>query len=108
MLHDWDDESCVKILRNVRAGMGARARVAIIEMVIPEQLVAGPAPLMDLNMMVMLGAKERTAAEYGALFARADLTTSRVIPTSSPWCEIVLLSAARFWPRYPCFCKGSK
>jgi hypothetical protein len=85
VLHDWDDATCVKILRNVRAGMGAGARVAIIEMVIPEQLGAGPAPLMDLNMMVLLGAKERTAAEYGALFARADLATSRVIPTPSPY-----------------------
>jgi hypothetical protein len=85
ILHDWDDDTSVKILRNVRAGMGAGARVLIIEMVIPEQLGAGPAPWMDLNMMVVLGAKERTAAEYGALFARADLTTARVIPTPSPY-----------------------
>ena len=75
----------MKILRNVRSGMGTGARVLIIEMVIPEQLGAGPAPWMDLNMMVVLGAKERTAAEYGALFARADLSTSRVIPTPSPY-----------------------
>jgi O-methyltransferase/methyltransferase family protein len=85
VLHDWDDESCLKILRNVRAGMRSGARVLVIEMVIPEHLGAGPAPWMDLNMMVMLGAKERTAAAYGDLFAGAGLSTSRVIPTPSPY-----------------------
>ena len=84
LLHDWDDETSVKILRNVRAGMGAGAPILLIEMVIPEQLGAVAAPWMDLNMMVVLGAKERTAAEYGALFARANLTTSRVVRRPAP------------------------
>lgn len=85
ILHDWDDAACVKVLKNVRAGMGAGARVLVIEMIVPERPEPGPAAWMDLNMMVMLGGRERTASEYQQLFARAGLSTSRVIPTPSPY-----------------------
>jgi hypothetical protein len=83
ILHDWDDESCVTILKNVRAGMSAASRVLIIEMIVSDQ--PGPAQWMDLNMMVMLGGRERTAADYEQLLAKAGLQTARVIPTPSPY-----------------------
>lgn len=63
--------------------MGARARVLLIEMIIADQ--PGPAPWMDLNMMVMLGGRERTPADYERLLASAGLKTARVIPTPSPY-----------------------
>ena len=39
---------------------------------------------MDLNMLVMLDGRERTAEQYGALFNQAGLRLSRFIPTRSP------------------------
>jgi len=84
ILHDWADEESVAILRNVRAGMKPTSRVLVIEFVVPEPAVPGPAMLMDLNMMVMLGGRERSAAEYDVLLQRAGLRTLRVIPTQSP------------------------
>ena len=89
ILHDWDDEHCVTILKGVRAAMNPGAKVAVIEFVIPDPLVPGPATLMDLNMMVMLDGMERTAIEYGALFERAGLKLTRTIPTKSPFVIIV-------------------
>lgn len=85
ILHDWDDDSSVKILKNVRANMGPGARVLLIEMIIPDQPEPGPAPWMDLNMLVMLGGRERTVGAYQELLLRAGLTTSRVIATPSPY-----------------------
>jgi O-methyltransferase domain/Dimerisation domain len=85
VLHDWDDESCVKILNNVRAGMGPAGRLLIIEMIIPDVAEPSPGPWMDLNMMVLLGGRERTASAYEQLLARAGLKTRRVIPTLSPY-----------------------
>ena len=85
ILHDWDDEASVKILQNVRAGMAPGARVLIIELLIPDQLLPGPSVWMDLNMLVSFGGKERSAAGYEALFARAGLRTKRVIPTQGPY-----------------------
>jgi hypothetical protein len=88
VLHDWDDAACVAILKNVRAGMHATSRVLVIEMVIGEGVEPGPAPWMDLNMMVMLGGRERTANEYERLLERAGLRTNRVISTPSPYALI--------------------
>jgi hypothetical protein len=85
VLHDWDDQDCVTILKNVHAGMNATSRVLIIEMVIEEGPEAGPARWMDLNMMVMLGGRERTVNEYERLLERAGLRTNRVLSTPSPY-----------------------
>jgi hypothetical protein len=84
VLHDWDDASSVSILARIRAAMKASSRVLVIEMVIPEQVVPGPAPLMDLNMM-LIGGMERTAAQYNALFAQAGFGLTRSITTPSPF-----------------------
>jgi O-methyltransferase domain/Dimerisation domain len=84
ILHDWADEESVAILRNIRAGMKPSSRVLVIELVVPDPVQPGPALFMDLNMMVMLGGKERTAAEYDVLLQRAGLRTSRVITTQGP------------------------
>lgn len=60
------------------------ARVVVVEMLITDQGPPSPAPLLDLNMLVMVTGKERTADEFGALFAKAGLKLSSVTPTHSP------------------------
>jgi hypothetical protein len=85
ILHDWSDTESLKILRAVRAAMAPGARVLIIEFVIAEPALPGPAALMDLNMMVMLGGMERTSAEYAALLEQAGLTLQRTVHTPSPY-----------------------
>ncbi|MEW6280087.1 MAG: methyltransferase [Candidatus Eremiobacterota bacterium] len=77
ILHDWDDDQCVTILKNVRRAMRDTARVLVLEMV----LAAEPsvADLMDINMLVMTGGRERTVAEYHDLFRRAGLQPGRVL-----------------------------
>jgi O-methyltransferase domain len=66
ILHDWDDESCVKILRNCRSAMRPRARVAVVEMVIDAAGEPGLAELQDLNMLVATAGRERSLDEYDA------------------------------------------
>jgi hypothetical protein len=39
---------------------------------------------MDLHMLVLLGARERTAAEFRTLLASAGLDVARIVPTGSP------------------------
>jgi hypothetical protein len=88
ILHDWSDDECVTILRRVREAMVPTARVVVVEMLISDGGPPSPAPLLDLNMLVMLTGKERTAEEFGALFARAGLALARVTPTHSPFSVI--------------------
>ncbi|HEY4342160.1 MAG TPA: methyltransferase [Steroidobacteraceae bacterium] len=84
ILHDWSDEECVKILHVVREAMAPEARVAVVELPLIER--GGPpfAALLDINMLVCLTGKERTAPEYAELFRRAGLKISAVTSTRSP------------------------
>jgi len=84
ILHDWNDDECVKILRNVREAMVLDGRVVVVEMLITDKGPPSDAPLVDLNMLVMLTGKERTTDEFAALFAKAGLKLHAVTPTQSP------------------------
>lgn len=86
ILHDWPDERAELILGNCRAAMDLGARLLVIERVLP------PAPpydlepfMLDLVMLLELGALERTESQWQALFARAGFALTRVIPTTTPF-----------------------
>ena len=81
ILHDWDDDRATAILRNVRAAAKPESRILIVETMLPSQPQPSPIALMDLNMLVMLGGRERTAEQFGALLAAGGWRVERVIPT---------------------------
>jgi C-methyltransferase len=84
IIHDWPDEKAVQILRNVHAAAGPRATVLLIEFVIPKHNRDFPGKWVDLEMMLNLGARERTAAEYRDLLGQAGFRMTRVVQTASP------------------------
>lgn len=84
VLHDWNDDQCRTILANCAKHLPRGGRVLVIEMVIPDDNTPSPAQLMDLNMLVMLPGRERTAGQYAELFAAAGLRVLDVRPTHSP------------------------
>ena len=73
ILHDWDEESCVKILRRCRAAMRPGARIAIVEVIVGEITDPGPGSLMDLNMLAVVSGRERSLSEYDTLLMAAGL-----------------------------------
>jgi len=84
ILHDWNDEKSLAILRTIHTAMPAQAKLAIFEGVVPDDdAIAGPARMMDLNMMVMCGGKERTAGEWSALLDAAGFKLTRIVPTAT-------------------------
>jgi hypothetical protein len=81
ILHDWDDARAAAILENCRRAMSSVGKVLVIENAIgSEYQQAVPVLHLDLEMLVVLGGRQRTEAEYRALFAVAGLQLSRVIP----------------------------
>ncbi len=84
ILHDWNDDECVRILRCIRKAMAPSARVVVAEIPIAEGRQSSFAALLDINMLVMLTGRERTPEEYAALFTRAGLRLVGVTPTESP------------------------
>ncbi len=84
ILHDWDDESAVRILANCRDALSPNGRVLVCEMLIAPGPEAIPVLVLDVEMLVAAGGRERTQAEYSALFAAAGMCLDRIIPTRSP------------------------
>jgi hypothetical protein len=73
IIHDWEDEESVAILRTCRQAMSADAVVLVIERDLGPPNENAIAKLADLNMFVMPGGRERTEEEYEQLFAQAGL-----------------------------------
>jgi hypothetical protein len=85
MLHGWEDEQAVAILRACRSAMPPDARLLVIGHVVAPGNAPDFSKLMDLNMLVVPGGRERTARELAALLGAAGLSFRRLIPTRTPF-----------------------
>ncbi|HWU25583.1 MAG TPA: methyltransferase [Rhizomicrobium sp.] len=84
ILHDWADEECLAILRNLRAAAPKGARLVVFELALPEGPEPHPAKLLDIIMLSITGGRERTAKEYAKLFASAGWADDGVTLTPGP------------------------
>lgn len=82
VLHDWDDERALAILRGVRRVIPRGGRLLVVEEVLPPGDVPSPTRLLDLLMLTLVGGKERTEEEFRELLAAAGFALSRIIPTT--------------------------
>jgi hypothetical protein len=83
ILHDWDDERAVAILRTVRAAIPERGRLAVIERVIPPGDTPAPGKLVDVTMLLITGGRERTRNEYASLLATGGFELVTITPTAA-------------------------
>ena len=95
ILHDWDDATALRILGNCRAAMEEGSRLLVVEMVVPEPSQPNAAVFerlvrqADLEMLAVVGGRERTAAEYEGLFTDSSFALSRILPLEGmPWSVI--------------------
>ncbi|HEV7441796.1 MAG TPA: methyltransferase [Steroidobacteraceae bacterium] len=85
VIHNWDDERALSILKRCAAAMSRDARLLLIEPVVPPGNEPSFNKLLDLQMLVWTsGGRERTEAEHTALLHTAGLRVHRVVPTGSP------------------------
>lgn len=89
VLHDWADEQAVTILRHIHEALPPGGRVLIVEPVLPEVVDASPGThaadggatyLSDLNMLVNVGGRERTRADFEELCHQAGLALTSLTP----------------------------
>lgn len=83
IIHDWNDDKAIQILKTCRKSMGQNSRLLILERVIKDGSDSASL-FLDLHMQVMVGGKERTADEFDELLRRSELHMKRIIPTSTP------------------------
>ncbi|MEY9836990.1 methyltransferase [Streptacidiphilus sp. EB103A] len=78
VIHDWDDDDALRILNTVRVAMGPRSRLLLIDKAIPQVAGFHPGKFSDLQMLVVLGGRERTLAELTALLEAAGFSATDV------------------------------
>ncbi|MFI6319586.1 methyltransferase [Nonomuraea sp. NPDC050556] len=84
ILHNWDDNDSVRILRNIREAISEDGRLLILEMVLPDEDVPHIGKDVDMRMLAIFdGGAERTRAEYAALLEKAGFTLNQVIPLTA-------------------------
>src|SRR5919199_6717000 len=83
VLHDWDDERAGAILRTCYRAMPEHGRLLAIELVLPAGNEPSLGKLFDLLMLVDLGGRERTEADFQTLLAGAGFELTAVTPTPS-------------------------
>ena len=84
VIHDWSDSDAQKILGNIRRAMAPKGRVLLYEAIVGLRNSASFAKLLDIEVLVTAGGRERTQDEYRALLAAAGLRLERFVPTAGP------------------------
>ena len=82
ILHDWDDARALHILDNCRQALAGRphARLLVVDCVLTPGSEPHFGKLLDLEMLLLPGGRERTEPEFRALFERAGLRLTRIVP----------------------------
>lgn len=86
VIHNWNDERAQVILRHCCEAMAGRGKLILIERVAPRQLEPSPphraVALMDLNMLIETGARERTEEEFRALLSSGGFQLIQILPAA--------------------------
>jgi SAM-dependent methyltransferase len=90
VIHDWEDGPGAKILANCRKALPVGGKLLLVEHLLPEGGGFSVAKLLDLEVLVMGGGKERTEAQYRELLDTAGFELARVI---QPPAGIAILEA---------------
>jgi hypothetical protein len=94
ILHDWDDDSCVRILSAIAAAMPPGARLYVVEMLADGAEVPPGLAYMDMAML-FVGGQERSTAAFDELLRQAGLRRTALLPLLEPYAAIEAALAER-------------
>ena len=83
VIHDWGDEESIAVLKAVRRASPPRAKLLLIEAIVPESPGPDWSKMLDIHMLTLLGGKQRTRHEYEALLVIAGFSFERAIDTDA-------------------------
>ena len=85
VIHDWDDDKAVAILKVVRGAIAPHGKLLLLENMLRPAASGAVYPILsDLNMLIHTGGCERTEAEYRALYRAAGFELTKTVVTKSP------------------------
>lgn len=95
ILHNWDDDQSVIILRNIRAVVPDDGKLLVVEVPVPDDDQPSFVKDLDIRMLSMLEGQERTLPEYEALFAAAGFRLADVTQFNRDECLLTAVPVAR-------------
>jgi hypothetical protein len=81
VLHDWPDDRATQILATCRKALADGGRLVIVERVLPEGDEPHHGKSVDINMLFLLGGRERTLREFQSLLIDAGLRFDAFLPS---------------------------
>ena len=87
IIHDWDDDRAIAILKSCYRAMKNKAKLLVIQGILPDRVEHSGAPqrgfIVDLHMMVTTGGRQRTVTEYRTLMEAAGFRVTKIVRTQS-------------------------
>jgi SAM-dependent methyltransferase len=84
IIHGFDKDNALAVLRNIRQAIQPDGRLLLVEFVVPPGNEPSLGKLLDLQMLVIPGGRERTEEEFRDLFGAAGFKLSGIHPTATP------------------------
>jgi len=84
VVHDWEDERAITLLRNIRRAIHPSGRLLLVEGIVPPGNTPSAAKLLDLEMLTLTGGRERTETEYNSLLSAAGFELLSVHAAHGP------------------------
>ena len=88
VVHDWDDQRALTILRNVHAASRPGSHLILLECVLSPSSQPHLDKWLDIEMLLLPGGRARTEQDYSELLEKAGFRLTRVVPTKSPVCVL--------------------
>ena len=98
IIHNWNDESSLMILRNCHQAMPDHAKLLLVEAIIPPGNEPSAAKFLDIIMLTMESGRERSEEEYRSLLQSSGFELTRVIPTPAMF-NISIIEAVKITKR---------
>lgn len=83
ILHDWEDEICIQVLKNISKAMNTKSKLWVVEYMLEPGTDFSVAKLLDIEVLVMSGGRERSLDEYKTLLKTAGVNVSKIMPLKS-------------------------
>ena len=83
VIHDWEDDEAIAILKVCRRAIPENARLLLIERLVAPPNEMPATKFVDLNMLVSPGGRERTREEFADLIAKSGFELTLVFPAGT-------------------------
>lgn len=94
-MHDYADEKCALILKHIIKAMDSKSVILIDDMVLPDKGVNWQQTQLDLTMMAVLAAMERTEKQWYSMLDGAGLRVKQICTYTSDLRDSIIVAVPK-------------